>query len=120
MLLNYGSSLQVAVHYMRSNHLQSISKQVLEPNDLFLRKKLCAIYATKIILTSYDPVDRESGIQLRAKADTIFRAEFTTTLRPNLLLHVYWGLSGQGMNLTTYPYLLLKSWISHSASYCGA
>jgi len=86
MLLNYGSSLQVAVHYMRPNHRQSIPKQVLEPNDLFLIKKMYALYAIKFILTSYDPVDRENGIQLPAKADTPFRAEFTTTLRPNLLL----------------------------------
>jgi hypothetical protein len=49
MLLNYGSSLQVAVHYMRPNHLQSISEQVLEPNDLFLRKKMYALYAIKFI-----------------------------------------------------------------------
>lgn len=91
MLLNYGSSLQVAVHYMRPNHLQSISEQVLEPNDLFLRKKMYALYAIKFIWTNYDPVDRENGFQLPAKVDTLFRAEFTTTLRPNLLLSVYWG-----------------------------
>jgi hypothetical protein len=91
MLLNYGSSLQVAVHYIRPNHLQSIPKQVLEPNDLFVRKKLYALYAFRFILTSYNPVDQENGIHLPAKADILFRAEFMTTLRPNLLSSEYWG-----------------------------
>jgi hypothetical protein len=74
MLLNYGSSLQVAVHYMRPNHLQSIPKQDQELNDLFLRKKMYALYAIKFMLTSYDTVDRENGIQLPAKTDNLFLA----------------------------------------------
>ena len=86
----------------------------------FWERKCMRYMLSTFILTSYDPVDRENGIQLPAKADTFFGAEFTTTLRPNLLLNVYWQYSGQGMNLTTYPCPLPKSWISHSASYCGA
>jgi len=54
------------------------------------KENACVIFY-QFILTSYDPVDWENGIHLPAKADSLFRAEFTTTLRPNLLLSVYWG-----------------------------
>ena len=103
MLLNYGSSLQVAVHYMRPNHLQSIPKQVLEPYDLFLRKKMYALYAIKFILTSYDAVGQEKGIQLPATADTLFRAEFTTTLRPQLTIQCVLGVKGPGHEFDHVP-----------------
>jgi hypothetical protein len=55
MLLNYGSSLQVVLHYMRPNHLQSIRKHVLETKNLFLRKK-------NVCVTCYQPYFKVSPV----------------------------------------------------------